>query len=92
MGFVIEQDLDLHSASEVENEPGATPQEDEQTDEDERQEPESPIVLKTMVGFVRGVESGKNSPSPTPPMVKPADDSATGNIYCCLLSACQGTI
>jgi hypothetical protein len=81
MSFVIAQDLDLHSASEDDNEPGVTSRGDDQTDEDEGHEPESPIVLKTMVGFVRGAEPSKNSPSPTSPAVKPIEeDSSTGDL------------
>jgi hypothetical protein len=81
MGSVIAQDLDLHSASEDDHEPEITLEDDDQSDEGEQQELESPVVLKTMVGFVRNADSSKNSPSPTPLEVKPADDSATGNPY-----------
>jgi hypothetical protein len=76
---VIAQDLDLHSASEDDHEPEIPHEEDDQSDEDERREPESPVVLRTMVGFIRNADSSKTSPSPTPPEVKPAYDSATGN-------------
>lgn len=63
------QDLDLHSASEDDHE-AELMQAGDQSEEEELQEPESPVVLKTMVGFVR------NS-SPAPPEVKSVDDSVT---------------
>jgi hypothetical protein len=77
--FVPAQDLDLHSASEDDQEPDIT-HEDGQSDEDEQQDPETPIVLKTMVGFVRNTDSNKNSPSPTTRGINP-DDSATGRCH-----------
>ena len=78
MRLVIARDLDLHSASEDDHDPEII-HEDDQSDEDGQQELESPVVLKTMVGFVRNAESGKNSP------VMPANDSATGNHARCRL-------
>ena len=72
------QDLDLHSASEDDQEPDIT-HEDVQSDEDEQQEPETPIVLKSMIGFVRNPDSNKNSPSRNTRDINP-DDSATGKI------------
>ena len=77
MGLVIAQDLDLHSASEDDHELEIT-YEDDQSDEDERGEPESPVVLKTMAGFGRITDSRKNSSSPTLEIM-PTNDSATGN-------------
>lgn len=75
MEFTIAQDLDLHSASEDDHE-AELMQAGDQSEEEELQEPESPVVLKTMVGFVR------NS-SPAPPEVKSVDDSVTGTHYRC---------
>jgi hypothetical protein len=81
------EDLELHSASEGEAEPGDIKdyELDDEENEEDKDELEEPIVLKTWIGFVRN--SDKNSPSPTPPeeLAKAhniqAEDSATGAAF-----------
>ncbi|RDB19634.1 DNA excision repair protein ERCC-6-like 2 [Hypsizygus marmoreus] len=74
-------DLELHSASEAEDDGADADEEDEEEEEEEElEEPEEPIVLKTMIGFVRDSDKKSSSPASGTSSVKratPADDSVT---------------
>ncbi|KAF8064179.1 RAD26-like SNF2 family DNA-dependent ATPase [Lyophyllum atratum] len=61
--YFAEENLDLCSESEGDDdEPRAMDDDDDEEEEEEEEEEDQPIVLKTLVGFVR--DSKNNSPSP----------------------------